>query len=121
MTHFEAVWQHLGPCATADSVSKARGFVAQRSKNVPSVELDAFVYDMRIGAECHQGYLVRLMNLSLPQAHTPVSHAYAGLAQALCSELEHTLSGVHEAVRALFVQDLRRRAHLNVLNSPTRS
>lgn len=119
MTHFESVWQHLGPSPTPASISKARGFVAQRSKGVPSAELEGFIYDMRIGAECHQAYLVRLVNLSLPQG--PMAHAHAGLAQALCSELERTLSGVHEAVRDLFVQDLRKRAHLNVLKLPTRS
>lgn len=119
MTHFRAVWQHLGPAATPASISKARTFVAQRSKGVSAEELEAYIYDMRIGAECHQGYLVRLVALSLPQG--PMARAYAGLAQALCSELERRLSGVHEAVRDLFVQDLRERTYLNVLELPTRS
>lgn len=119
MTHFESVWQLLGPQPASVSISKARSFVAQRSKGVPSAELEAFIYDMSVGVERHQASLVRLINLGVSQG--PMVHAYASLAQALCSELERTLSGVHEAVRGLFVQDLRKRAHLSVLKLPTRS
>jgi hypothetical protein len=110
MTHFESVLNCLGPSPTPASASAARAWVTARSRGVPAEEVEAYIDDMRIGAEARAAFVMRLLHLGSPSTERP--QAPDSLARALGSAFEQALGPVHSAVRDLFVRDFRRQAHI---------
>jgi hypothetical protein len=113
MTHFDSVLNCLGPTPTQASASQARAWVAARSRGVPAVEVEAYIQDMRLGAEARHAVVMRLIHLGGPAQGRPWAHD--ALARALCSEFEQKLAHVHSAVRDLFVRDFKKQAHITPL------